>query len=121
MRSVTVNFEKLMKKEVTNERIVGCSMRKISLILNRNLHDVYNAPRTSDDVVIVYVADRDGNIPAELDFAVQLSNSNTLRRINILSRHLGPVIFPLLPQMVILVGPQIYHVILIMPLKHERE
>jgi len=46
------------------------------LIFTRNLEDgqrVYNAPRTSDDVGIVYVADLDGNIPAELDFAVQPS------------------------------------------------
>ena len=66
----------------------------------------------------MYVADRDGNISAELDLAVQPSNSNTLRRINMLSRHLDPKIFPLFSQMVILVGPQIYRIILIIPLKH---
>jgi hypothetical protein len=73
-------------------------MKKVSFIFTRNLHDdqlVYNAPRTSDDVVILYVADLDGNIPAELDFAVQASNSNTLKRINMLSKHLDPMIFPL--------------------------
>ena len=116
-------LREIYEKEVTNARIVGCSMRKISLIFTRNLHDdqrVYNAPRTSDDVAIVYVADRDGNIPDELDFAVQTSNSNTLR-INMLSRHLDPMIFPLFSQMVILVGSQIYHIILIMPLKYERK
>ena len=59
-----------------------------------NLHYVYNALRTSDDVVTVYVADCDSNISAELDFAVQSSNSNTLRRINVLSRHLDPMFFP---------------------------
>ncbi|CAF4088148.1 unnamed protein product [Rotaria magnacalcarata] len=43
---------------------------------------VYNALRTADDIAIVYVADRDGNISAEPDFEVQPSNSNTLKRIN---------------------------------------
>jgi hypothetical protein len=62
-------------------------MKKISLIFTRNLQDgqrVYNAPTTSDDVSIVYVADLDGNIPAELDFAVQPSNPNILKRIYML-------------------------------------
>jgi len=66
------------------------------LIFTRNLQDsqrVYNAPRTSDDVAIVYVVDRDGNIPAEPDFAVQPSKSNTLKRINMVSKHLDPMIF----------------------------
>ncbi|CAF3665690.1 unnamed protein product [Rotaria socialis] len=61
-------------KELSNTRITGSSMKKISLIFTRNLHDdqrVYNAPRTANDIAFVYVADRDGNIPAELDFAVQ--------------------------------------------------
>ncbi|CAM2708036.1 unnamed protein product [Rotaria socialis] len=61
-------------KELSNTRITGSSMKKISLIFTRNLHDdqrVYNAPRTANDIAIVYVADRDGNIPAELDFSVQ--------------------------------------------------
>ncbi|CAF1646682.1 unnamed protein product, partial [Rotaria magnacalcarata] len=94
-------FRKLREiydKELSNTRITGSSMKKVSLIFTRNLHDdqrVYNAPRTSDDIAIVYVADRDGNIPAELDFAVQPSNSNTLKRINMLSKHLDPMIFPL--------------------------
>ncbi|CAF4224071.1 unnamed protein product, partial [Rotaria magnacalcarata] len=70
-------FRKLREiydKELSNRRITGSSMKKVSLIFTRNLHDdqrVYNAPRTSDDIAIIYVADRDGNIPAELDFAVQ--------------------------------------------------
>ncbi|CAF5222201.1 unnamed protein product, partial [Rotaria magnacalcarata] len=49
-------------------------MEKIYLIFTRNLHDdqrVYNALRTADDIAIVYVADRDGNISAEPDFEVQ--------------------------------------------------
>ncbi|CAF2777240.1 unnamed protein product [Rotaria sp. Silwood2] len=52
----------------------GTFMNKISLIFTRNLHDdqrVYDALRTSDAAAIVYVADRYGNMPAELDFAVQ--------------------------------------------------
>ncbi|CAF3280715.1 unnamed protein product [Rotaria socialis] len=84
-------------KELSNTRITGSSMKKISLIFTRNLHDdqrVYNAPRTANDIAIVYIADRDGNIPAELDFSVQPSNSNTLKRINMLSKHLDPMIFP---------------------------
>ncbi|CAF1487910.1 unnamed protein product, partial [Rotaria sordida] len=91
-------LREIYEKEVSNARIIGSFMKKISLIFTRNLHDdqrVYNAPRTSDDVAIIYVADRDGNIPAELDFAVQPSNSNTLKRINMLSKHLDPMIFPL--------------------------
>ncbi|CAF4910382.1 unnamed protein product [Rotaria magnacalcarata] len=110
-------FRKLREiydKELSNTRITGSSMKKVSLIFTRNLHDdqrVYNAPRTSGDIAIVYVADRDGNIPAELDFAVQPSNSNTLKRINMLSKHLDPMIFPLFSQMVILGGLQIYRII----------
>ena len=73
----TENFWKIYEKEIYNARIIGSSMKKISLIFTRNLHDdqrVYNAPQTSGDVAIVYVADRDGNIPAELDLAVQSSD-----------------------------------------------
>ena len=91
-------LREIYENEAYNARIVGSPMKKISLIFTRNLHDdqrVYNAPRTSDDVAIVYVADRDGNIPAELDFAVQPSDLNTLKRINMLSKHLDPMIFPL--------------------------
>jgi hypothetical protein len=90
-------LREIYEKELYNARIIGTSMKKVTLIFTRNLHDdqrIYNAPRTSDDVAIVYVADRDGNIPAGLDFAVQPSNSNTLKRINMLSKHLDPMIFP---------------------------
>ncbi|CAF4734824.1 unnamed protein product, partial [Rotaria sp. Silwood2] len=67
-------LREIYEQEVSKANIAGSSMKKISLVFTRNLHDdqrVYNAPRTSDDVAIVYVSDRDGNIPAELDFAVQ--------------------------------------------------
>ena len=90
-------LREIYEKEVYNARIIDSSMKKISLIPTRNFHgdqSVYNAPRASDHVAIVYVADRDGNIPARLDFAVQPSDSNTLKRINMLSKHLAPMIFP---------------------------
>ncbi|CAF4970287.1 unnamed protein product, partial [Rotaria sp. Silwood1] len=77
-------FREIYDKELSNARITGSSMKKISLIFTRNLHDdqrIYNAPRTSDDIAIVYVADRDGNIPAELDFAVQPSGPRFMSKL----------------------------------------
>lgn len=73
-------------------------LNSVSLIFTRNLHDdqrVYNAPINSDDVALVFVSDREGNIPADIDFAVYPSNSRTLKRINSLSKHLDPMVFPL--------------------------
>ncbi|XP_055387399.1 uncharacterized protein LOC129616004 [Condylostylus longicornis] len=81
-------------KELSERRAINLPMNKISLIFIRNTYDdqrAYNAPRNTDDVAIVFVADRDGNIPAELDFSVQPNNSNSLKRINMLSKHLDPM------------------------------
>lgn len=76
----------------------NCEINKVSLVFYRNLQDdqrVYNAPTNANDVALIYVPDRDGNIPAQIDFAVYPTNSRSIKRINFLSKHLDPMIFPL--------------------------
>lgn len=75
-------------------------IKEVRLIFTRNVHDdkrTYNAPTTSNDVALVFSTDRDGNMQnANLDFCVQPNSSRTVQRINPLSRHIDPMVFPLL-------------------------
>lgn len=68
-------LRQVFNNEKENAAAAGEIMSKVSLIFTRNVHDdqrVDNLPSSSDDVAAIFVADRDGNIPAELDFAVQV-------------------------------------------------
>lgn len=87
------------EREVSEARAAQRAVKNVSLNFTRNLHDdprTYNAP-TADDVALVYVCDRDGRFPHQLDFAVypNIENGRTLRRISQFSQHLDAMVFPL--------------------------
>lgn len=58
--------------EVRYAQSVNIPIRNVTLVFTKNLDDdqrVYNAP-SSNEVALVFVSDRDGNLPAQLDFVV---------------------------------------------------
>lgn len=87
--------EELHKSMVNNE-----PMKEVRLMFTRNVRDdknTYNAPQTSNDVALVFSTDREGNMEnANLDFCVQPSNSRSVKRVHPLSRHIDPMVFPII-------------------------
>ena len=87
------------ESEINRARSSNTEVRNVSLVFSRNSNDdrrIYNAP-SADDVALVFVCDREGNMPANLDFAVHPNSSNqrSLKRLSPFSQHVDPMVFPL--------------------------
>lgn len=81
---------KTLRDQYESEKIIARNnndnINQVRLVFTRNLRDdqrTYNAPNNSNDVALIFTADRDGNFTeSNIDFCVYPSGDRQIKRLN---------------------------------------